>query len=618
MRRSVLLELGGFDEALGVGSPTRGGEDIDIFVRTLLSRHGLVYQPSALVWHRHRADIADLHEQIAGYGVGLGAWIAKLLADPRTAPMVLRRSVGGVLHARKMTRVSLQSGAGTEDELGNSSELGSKKLAAVELWAAARGPFLYYRARRGGADKSPLLAQSPPADRPKRSGRPDHAQQPLLRRLIRRVPEPAPQPHQTVRLVDVELSEGVQSLAGLDADLARILVSFHGQPLGFVELPCSEGIIAQPALQAAIDAELGELLAEHLELDGFTSLDDAPSSTQVPACLVLLEPPSPAPLVTVVIATRDRSIQLARALESLQQLDYPSFEVLVVDNAPSDEATKNLLADRFGSDPRIRYVGESLPGASHARNIGTAAGRGDIVAFTDDDVVVDRLWLKAIVAGFGDDPSVEVVGGLTVPGHLDTPAQRAFELYGGMGRGHRRRVYDLDRNRGDTLLYPYTPGIFGASNNAAFRRVPFLERGGFDLALGPATPVYSAEDLDAFLTVILAGCKIVYEPRALVRHEHRREFADLYWQVFTYSTGSSALLVKWCIKDLAVARELMRRLPKLLPAALLRPQRSGAEAGVGAYPAQLRWLERAGYLYGPVAYARSRRWARRQAKIQGH
>jgi GT2 family glycosyltransferase len=150
MRRSTLIELGGFDEALGVGSPTRGGEDIDMFVRVLLAGHALVYQPSALVWHRHRADVASLGEQIAGYGVGLGAWIAKLLADRTTAPMVLRRAVRGARHARQMTHVTLREESGAVN-------LSTKKLAAVELWAAASGPFRYLQARLNGARSQPLL-----------------------------------------------------------------------------------------------------------------------------------------------------------------------------------------------------------------------------------------------------------------------------------------------------------------------------------------------------------------------------------------------------------------------------------------------------------------------------
>ena len=84
--------------------------------------------------------------------------------------------------------------------------------------------------------------------------------------------------------------------------------------------------------------------------------------------------------------------------------------------------------------------------------------------------------------------------------------------------------------------------------------------------------------------------------------------------MFTYSAGSSALLTKWALTRRSVAGELARRLPGLLPAALLHRHRSGAEAGVGAYPSQLRWLERIGYLYGPIAYVRSLLWARRQRR----
>jgi GT2 family glycosyltransferase len=154
MARSTLIELGGFDEALGVGSPTRGGEDIDMFVRVLLAGHGLAYQPSALVWHRHRADLAALQEQIVGYGLGLGAWIAKLLTDRRTAPMVLRRAIRGLLHARQMTRVSLAPVVGS----GHSA---ARRLATTELSAMARGPMAYLGARRAGANKAPLLDSRP-------------------------------------------------------------------------------------------------------------------------------------------------------------------------------------------------------------------------------------------------------------------------------------------------------------------------------------------------------------------------------------------------------------------------------------------------------------------------
>jgi GT2 family glycosyltransferase len=155
LRRDVAFALGGFDEALGVGSPTRGGEDIDMFVRVLLAGHQLAYEPSAIVWHRHRAEAAALREQIEGYGVGLGAWIVKLLLDRRTGPMVVRRALRGLLHARRMTRVDFEAGA---------ADLGPEHLAALELRSAAlAGPFHYFRARRAGAHRTPLLSASVPS-----------------------------------------------------------------------------------------------------------------------------------------------------------------------------------------------------------------------------------------------------------------------------------------------------------------------------------------------------------------------------------------------------------------------------------------------------------------------
>jgi O-antigen biosynthesis protein len=405
-----------------------------------------------------------------------------------------------------------------------------------------------------------------------------------LRRLVERTPVPRIGDVPSVRLVEVDLAEPLPGIPDGTAEWARVLVMLHEQPVGTVLVDLRHGAVGPVALREVVDRELGEVILEPL-----------------------LEAPADAPLVSVVVPTRNRPGQLAACVDSLLRLDYPAVEVVVVDNAPADDATERMVKERFGNEPRVEYLREERPGASLARNKGMRAAHGDIVAFTDDDAVVCRRWLAALVSGFAGDARVMCVAGLTLPTELDTPAQVAFELYGGMTCGFQRRVYDIFEHRADTLLYPYTAGVFGASNNVAFRRLPFLDRGGFDTALGPATPAFGAEDLDAFLSVILHGFRIVYEPRAVVWHEHRRDFPDLYWQVFTYSAGFTALLLKWALRDRRVALDLARRVPRLLPAALLAAHRGGSEAGCGDYPSQLRWLERLGYLYGPVAYVRSRR-----------
>jgi hypothetical protein len=436
--------------------------------------------------------------------------------------------------------------------------------------------------------------------------------QPFLQRWVRRTPEPRADDVASVHLVDIDLAEPLPTISDKTVDWAQVLVTLHEQPLGTVLVDLRNGAVGPAALRKIVDQTLGDLVRAHLRADACSedSVRAGDDKRSTPRCLRELEPSNEAPLVSVVVPTRNRPTQLGSCLDSLLQLNYPSFEVMIVDNAPANDATQRLIEERFGRDTRVRYIREERPGASLARNRGTHAARGEIVAFTDDDAVVDRRWLSALVHGFAENPQVMCVAGLTLPTELQTPAQVAFELYGGMTCGFQHRVYDLREHRGDTLLYPYTAGVFGASNNVAFRRVPFLERGCFDITLGPATPTFGAEDLDAFLSVILRGQRIVYEPRAVVRHEHRRDWPDLYWQVFTYSAGFTALLLKWALADRRVALDLARRVPRLLPAAFLASHRSGSEAGCGDYPAQLRWLERLGYLYGPVAYVRSRVKAR--------
>lgn len=85
-RTSVLQALGGFDSALGAGTPARGGDDLSAFVSVIRAGHQLVYDPGAVVWHHHRRSEEGIERQAYGYGVGLGAYLSKTLVDD---PVVL-------------------------------------------------------------------------------------------------------------------------------------------------------------------------------------------------------------------------------------------------------------------------------------------------------------------------------------------------------------------------------------------------------------------------------------------------------------------------------------------------------------------------------------------------
>jgi GT2 family glycosyltransferase len=253
----------------------------------------------------------------------------------------------------------------------------------------------------------------------------------------------------------------------------------------------------------------------------------------------------------------------------------------------------------------VGYLREDLPGSASARNLGVRHARGEIVAFTDDDVVVDRHWLAELARGYDAAADVDAVTGLLVPMELETAAQVWFEQYGGFGRGYRRQVYNLGPFRRDDVLYPYSAGIFGTGNSMSFRRSSLEEIGGFDPALGNGTPALGGVDSEVLLRLILRGKTLVYEPRSLAHHAHRRDYAGLRRQVFGYGAGLSAYLLKTAIENPRLIPGIAGRVPHGLRYAL--SPRSGKNADKRRdYPRELTRTELRGIAYGPIAYLRSR------------
>ena len=308
-----------------------------------------------------------------------------------------------------------------------------------------------------------------------------------------------------IRVVDLEVGDGVTPVdrPGGHGGV-HILLRRRGRPLGWVTLPAGSG---------AFDPE--EIVIALHESGGGSA----------PLLLSSLEPenePEHCPPISVVICTRDRPDLLTCCLRSLALLEYPEYEVLVVDNAPASDAT-----ERVAAAAGVRYVREPLPGLDRARNRGLTEASHDLVAYTDDDVEVDRQWLAGIARGFGD-PQVSAVTGMISPAALDTEAELLFEFgYGGMGKGTLPRRWDPAIMPASRILASHHVGV-GA--NMAFRR-PVLERlDGFDAALDVGMPARGGGDLDIFHRVLASGGVIQYEPNALVRHHHRRHMSALEGQ----------------------------------------------------------------------------------------
>jgi O-antigen biosynthesis protein len=298
---------------------------------------------------------------------------------------------------------------------------------------------------------------------------------------------------------------------------------------------------------------------------------------------------------------------LRKCLDALLAGETVPEEIVVVDNAPTQPGTAAVPRELHAGRTAIRRVAEPRPGAARARATGLDAAGGDVVVFIDDDILVDRAWLTAIVDAFAADRRVAAVSGLIVPLELETPAQVWLEQFGGYGKGFRRRVYDLDENRSDERLYPYSAGIYGSGASMAFLTDALRAAGGFDHRLS-----FGGEDLDLFLKVILAGHQLVYEPAAIAWHHHPSEYHSLRRTMFLYGAGLTALMTKWALSSPAVALDIARRVPSAVRLAL-DPRSRKNQNKLTDYPRELTRLERLGMLAGPFMFAQSS-WRARRAR----
>jgi glycosyltransferase involved in cell wall biosynthesis len=249
-----------------------------------------------------------------------------------------------------------------------------------------------------------------------------------------------------------------------------------------------------------------------------------------------------APSLSIAICTKDRAQRLARLLQSLQRVTrdsrFRSTEIVVIDNASVDSTTRDAVAAFEG----VRYLFEPRAGLDFARNTAVRHATGDLLAFLDDDVVVDRHWLEGLFAAWEGCPHAGGFTGLVLPFRLETEAQIQFELRGGFGRGFEpKRFHGASA---DNPLHPVGAGVVGAGCNMAFDRSLLLSLGGFDEALDTGRPLPGGGDLDIFYRVLRSGRTMVYEPRYAVYHEHRETIPQLRRQYWSWGLGFMAFLTK--------------------------------------------------------------------------
>lgn len=242
------------------------------------------------------------------------------------------------------------------------------------------------------------------------------------------------------------------------------------------------------------------------------------------------------PTISIVIATYTRAALLDECLQHLSMQPFAAGdEVIVVDNGSKDHTSQLVRDFQPGFPVPLRLLFEATPGKSHALARALEVASGEVLAFLDDDVNVERNWLS-VVRDTMRDPDIALMGGRVVPRWEATvpewmrvaPSQHA-RLGAPLGLlDYPREVVQLDART-----------VLGA--NMAVRRQVFDAVGGFATHLGKLRgTLLSGEDHELCLRVQRAGFRAVYVPDAVVHHwvpAERARFAYFvnwfYWSGIT-------------------------------------------------------------------------------------
>jgi glycosyltransferase involved in cell wall biosynthesis len=414
---------------------------------------------------------------------------------------------------------------------------------------------------------------------------------------------------------ECELADGIAPIATPRAGIeALVLVRLFTEPIGTVTLTLGLDGISASELAQTIVREFGPTIRERMEECGLEWTDHLPedglSPPRTPRFVrsrerVLRDGPQ----MTIAICTHGRAGSLPAAIESVRAQHYERLRLLVIDNAPADDRNRKIVSD-FSSDLDIKYAVEPRKGLSWARNRAIELADGDVITWVDDDAVSDPWWAAELARGFVEVPDADAVTGPIMPTELHTRSQMFFEQYASIrrARGFDRAIFSPATKRVQSPLYPSPP--FGIGANMAFR-LPALERvGRFDPALGAGTVTRTGEDTAALSALLLSGGTVVYQPTAIMRHNHRRDDDVLDDLLRGHGRGVGAFYTSMLIRRPSSALELLALLPRAL-----RDQFSKRGPRLAkldqSFPPELLRSNRIGILQGPFAYAIARRDARR-------
>ena len=346
-RRSIFEEIGYFDPALDVGTPTNGAGDLEMFIRVLKAGHTLSYEPRAMIRHRHRREYSQLKRQISFNGSLYALWLRLAIAYPSLRISCLIIAVWWMFYwnVKRILVASLHKTRFPKDLI--LAEFGGS-WAGLTSYRRANKQVAHTVQEHGWPNEQPLFIRNHPTSTSTLNN----------------------EKSISIAIRQVELTQPILPLADLERySNVRIFVSWHQSPIGSFDYNNNNRNIGVFTLCQLIVNHFGTKLlnpqggTKLLNPQGKVLEDFAYTQTAITIAtkygLSIQDPVTPLPdsvTVSVVIATFDRPDDLRNCLDHLKdQRTNRLVEIVVVDNHPASGLTPPIVADF----PEVRLVSES-------------------------------------------------------------------------------------------------------------------------------------------------------------------------------------------------------------------------------------------------------------------
>lgn len=249
--------------------------------------------------------------------------------------------------------------------------------------------------------------------------------------------------------------------------------------------------------------------------------------------------------ISVVICTCNRGESLRKVLAGLARqynVNFISYEVVVVDNNSADN-TKQVCEEYLALYPGVfRYIHEGRQGKTFALNTGVRASAGDIIAFTDDDVVIDRMWLLSVKQAFTANPGCKAFGGRVAPVWPDSVPEwimkeGAFKNIGGA---------IVEHDLGEMVTGYHVDGVhFPCGANMFFSKDIFTQYGGFNEELNRGvTIIPMLEDIELCRRLLNNNENMSYIPDAVIYHPVAPErLTKKYFRKHAFKSGRAQYVI---------------------------------------------------------------------------